>query len=230
MSTVWATGRSIPLVMYALRAWTFSTPSRQQQQRQHRPNLIAPCATLLLFRSILRKQLPGMPLCKESNSRQPKLWCLHSHRLGSFGDFAQAYSLQRRQWQLSQRPIHGWTPIFAVSATDPTDPKVENEVFIAGDQSVRIKSTHTQNFRRRNTSPDNSINNWISADSNDTANKNSDKHQRRQCRCSSSQPGQQQFLQEVDWCQEKLSECSPPYSYPRGPRKVAFTLVSVSTT
>ncbi|CAB4311843.1 unnamed protein product [Prunus armeniaca] len=89
-------------------------------------------------------------------------------------------------------------PYLQFSATDPTDPKVENEVFIAGDQSVRIKSTHTQNFRRRNTSPDNSINNWISADSNDTANKNSDKHQRRQCRCSSSQPGQQQFLQEVD--------------------------------
>ncbi|KAL6281726.1 hypothetical protein ACE6H2_018607 [Prunus campanulata] len=65
-------------------------------------------------------------------------------------------------------------PYLQFSATNPTKQEKENKVFNAGDGSVRIMSTFTKKFWRRNSSRDDEIsNNWIWADSDDTTNRDS---------------------------------------------------------
>ncbi|BFG33226.1 hypothetical protein CerSpe_195000 [Prunus speciosa] len=65
-------------------------------------------------------------------------------------------------------------PYLQFSATNPTKQEKENKVFTAGDGSVRIMSTFTKKFWRRNSSRDDKIsNNWIWADSDDTTNRDS---------------------------------------------------------
>ncbi|XP_034217565.1 uncharacterized protein LOC117629171 [Prunus dulcis] len=65
-------------------------------------------------------------------------------------------------------------PYLQFSATDPTERQKENKVVTAGDGSVRIMSTFTKKFWRRNSSRDDNIsNNWIWADSDDTNNRDS---------------------------------------------------------
>ncbi|CAB4281432.1 unnamed protein product [Prunus armeniaca] len=65
-------------------------------------------------------------------------------------------------------------PYLQYSATAPTELEKENKVVTAGDGSVRIKSIFTKKFWRRNSSRhDNTSNNWIWADSDDTTNRDS---------------------------------------------------------
>ncbi|XP_068307612.1 uncharacterized protein [Pyrus communis] len=69
---------------------------------------------------------------------------------------------------LTPKSIDGH-PHLQFSASGLIDTSVGHEVFTAGDGSVRIKSTHTQNFWRRTSTKD-----WIWTATNDATNKDSD--------------------------------------------------------